>query len=237
MRRPASPGRADAGAAGSGGYTYDAELLLLSKMYELLRAEILDSISRQQKLMAGEITVAGLISTLGLMITKAMPLLVCVPLIVLSFYAVWAVEQTRILRIARFLLLLECGMNLSLRKPVVLWETWRRLSREDISKLHHIVYRVADIAWFLALFLMGLLSSIFSLPILPELLPYPYYSYMAIFCLLLPLIILVALFALFIAARLKWRKINLSDMPNEYLSLRGRLAKLWLKIPRKDATP
>lgn len=30
-------------------YITDAELLLLSRMYELLRAEVLDSISRQQK--------------------------------------------------------------------------------------------------------------------------------------------------------------------------------------------
>ena len=68
-------------------YIADAELLLLSRIYELLRAEVLDSISRQQKLMAGEITVAGLISTLGFMITTAMPLLMSVPFIVLLFYA------------------------------------------------------------------------------------------------------------------------------------------------------
>jgi len=126
-------------------------------------------------------------------------------------------------------------MNLLLKKPIVLWETWRRLFEESISKLHHAAYKIADIAWFLALFLIGLFSFIFSLPILPDLLPYNLH-YVAIFCLLLPLIILAVLFVLFIEVRRKWRKIDLRDMPNEYLSLRERLAELWLKTSHEGNT-
>ena len=174
----------------------------------------------------------SLVTALGFMTIKTIPLLIVIPFIVSVFYGSWVVEQTRILRLGEFLLLLECGINLAADKPIIMWEAWRKLSRGgNAQMLHRAVYWIIDIVWFFVLFLLTITSTVIMLPTLYDILPGVLY-YLIALCSFIPSAILIVLFVLFIKARSRWHSIDLRTLPDKYNALRKELSALWLQVKR-----
>ena len=137
------------------------DVSLLLRMYELLRDEILNSISWQHRLMMGEATILSALLALGFSIKEWGTLVVAVPPAVLVLSSAWMVEQTRMMRAGDFLQLLEHRINIEMKNPLMIWENWLRrpgVRWYDPHRIHHISQYVAVIGVF---HLLGFFTSIF----------------------------------------------------------------------------
>ena len=168
------------------------DILLLVRMYEFLREEILNSISWQHRLMMGEATIISALLAMGLTIAQWETLLIAIPPAVLVLSSAWMVEQTRMMRAGDFLQLLEHRINSEVGEPVMVWENWLRrpgVSWHDPHRIHHVAQYVAVIGVFYSL-------GFFSLFILwfYKLIPDPacsifcsFFSFLLLFLLILTL--------------------------------------------------
>ncbi len=125
----------------------DDELRLRLKQYDLLREEILNSISWQNRLLISGMAIVPVIFALGISLEQWRMLLIALPPVVILFTALWLVEQSRMMRAGDYLQMLENETNLYKGgRSYLSWENWLRRKWAgflNIHRIHHWAQYVA----------------------------------------------------------------------------------------------
>lgn len=150
-------------------------LNVMLTQYEQLRNEIIQSVRFQNKVVLGEAVVVALISGLqvvtlfkGRAMSSLTPVIklaafVLPPIIIVST-ALWAAEQSRMMRIGNYLSLLENKVNEELNTVCLSWENWLRSGGVSfVGNVHHAAKTVGYVGFFCLLGVLGLLLYVKNL--------------------------------------------------------------------------
>lgn len=159
----------------SGGNNESRRLNAMLTQYEQLRNEVIQSIRFQNRIVLGEAIVVALISGLQIatlfrsaLKSSLAPIIqlaafVLPPIIIVST-ALWAAEQSRMMRIGNYLSLLENKVNEDLNAVCLSWENWLRSgSVSFVGNIHHAAKIVGYVGFFCLLGILGLLLYVKNL--------------------------------------------------------------------------
>lgn len=167
------------------------ELEIMLKSYDYLRAEVLNSISWQNRVLTAAAIIISLLLGLGLTIAETLKLsVIIIPPAVIALTAFWLVEQSRMMRAGDHMQLLEDDINIRAGGAYILWENWLRrggISWRDVHTIHHISQYLGVFGVFYVVSGISIWKTI-TLGLLPC---WAWVLYIAMLVFLLVLIILV----------------------------------------------
>lgn len=146
---------------------FGAEQRALEMEYRHLRSEIETSIRNQVRVLGYGGAVLSLLVALGAL-QRSPLLLILLPLLAFIFFALWNVEQTRMMRAGDYLAYIEDRFNENtFGGAVTFWENWLRYradhpERTDIYQLHIYTQRAMLIVFILII--AGGSVALFLLP-------------------------------------------------------------------------